>query len=229
MRISKTVLVSIIAGGLLTVCSACDDKGPEMPAPGKGNDGTTEFSKASGMIQPESYSHTQTAQDNIAAQNETIRGAIEALDAANQALALAMQVLAELEAQAPQKGEGESDEAYQKRVADHQSKVAAAQKQVERAQAAVSKALAAVDAAQKELQRMQRSDLPAAQQKDVREMERYLEEERKKLEAASEQVTSSVEEKTKDTDTRDESTAPETKDGARRVPLSSTLKASSVE
>ncbi|MBW2275995.1 MAG: hypothetical protein JRF63_00805 [Deltaproteobacteria bacterium] len=206
MRLARIVIVTIAGSGLLL--SGCNDGGPAQPAPSQGDDGTTEFSKASSLSPSQiTTNKAQVVMDNIAGQSATVKGAVEGLKAANAMVAALAKLLAELQAEASQQGEGESDEAYQKRTAEHQAKTDAAKKDLQKAQAAVDKAIKAVDAAQQELQKMQNADLPRAQQEDAKAMESYFEEEKKKLEAAMQQAASSLEETKTDTDDKDESAA----------------------
>lgn len=217
---SKSLLAWIATSALLAVLPACNEGAPAQPAPSREGDGTTAFSVTS---TPQFNSNTQAVMDNVAGQSEAVQGAIESLKAANELLAMVSQLLAELQAEAPDPASYENPEDYQKAAAAHQAKVAQAQQQVEQAQKAVEQALAAVEKAQKELQKVQSSDLPLAQRKDAAEMERYLEAQKKELEAAAEQVAST----TKDTDTGDGSAdQSETKPTVKKTPVLSPFKGS---
>jgi hypothetical protein len=161
--------------------------------------------------------------DNIAGQTQTVQGAIDALKAANAMVAALSQLLAELQAEAPAQAADESDEEFQKRLADRQKKLQEAEAALKKAQEAVNKAVAAVDAAQKELQKLQGSDLPEAQAKDAAEMERYFADEKKKLAAAQEQNTSTFNRITAESDDKDDSAAQtETKTPVKKAPTAST-------
>jgi hypothetical protein len=233
---SSKMFFAVIAACVLPV-AACNDPGPEMPAPSPEGEETAEFAKASGLTQPSNLggasnvapdfsSRTQAVMDNIKGQTQTVQGAVEALKLANELVAELQKLLAELQAEAPKQGEGESDEEFQARLAAYQQKVEAAQKNLQNAQQAVQKAMAEADAAQKELQKMQNSDLPKAQRDDAKAMEEYFENEKKRLEAELEQAASSLEEAEPDTDRGDESAnRTETKKAIEKPVSPSPLKA----
>jgi len=238
MRSSKSLLSWIAAGALLALLAGCNEDSPAKPAPNREGDGTTAFS-ATSTSSPSSYaptfnSNTQLAMDNIAGQSQTVKGAVDGLKMANTLVAELTALLAELQAEAPDPAAyKDNPEDYQKALAAYQQKVAAAQQKLAQAQAAVQKAVAAVEAAVKELQKLQSTDLPAAQRQDAAEMERYFEEEKKKLEAQQQQNVATLEAVKTETDTGGESAAEtETKPapkktgpfGTRPAPLGGTGK-----